>query len=81
MIRAFGLPHFGQTSRWGAGTLGVLLRFWRRSAWMVSGCIDVPPIISKSRGCVRRILHTFHNVSRSQLWRGHLVHDTRANCY
>lgn len=45
MIRALGLPHFGQTSRWGAGTLGVL-RFWRRSVWMESGCIDVPPIIS-----------------------------------
>jgi len=31
IIRAFGLPHFGQTSRWGAGTLGVLVRFGRRS--------------------------------------------------
>jgi hypothetical protein len=45
MIRALGLPHFGQTSRWGAGTLGVL-RFWRRSVWMESGCIGVLPIIS-----------------------------------
>jgi hypothetical protein len=62
MIRAFGLPHFGQTSRWGAGTLGVLLRFGRRSAWMVSGCIGIPPIISKSRDCVRRNLHTFHDL-------------------
>ena len=45
MIRALGLPHFGQTSRWGAGTLGVL-RFWRRSVWMESGCIGVLSIIS-----------------------------------
>ena len=58
MMRAFGLPHFGQTSRWGAGTFGVLLRLGRRSAWMESGCIGVPPIISKSRRRVRRILLT-----------------------
>ena len=55
MILALGLPHFGQTSRWGAGTFGVLLRLGRRSAWMESGCIGVPPIISKSRCRVRRI--------------------------
>ena len=42
--------------------MGVLVRFGRRSAWMVSGCIGIPPIISKSRGCVRRNLHTFHTV-------------------
>jgi hypothetical protein len=34
MIRAFGLPHFGQTSRWGLGTLETALRlFGRRSGW------------------------------------------------
>jgi hypothetical protein len=46
MIRALGLPHFGQTSRCGAGTFGVLLRLGRRSAWMESDCIGVSPMIS-----------------------------------
>jgi len=33
MIRAFGLPHFGQTSRWGLGTFDTALRtFGRRPA-------------------------------------------------
>ena len=50
MIRALGLPHFGQTSRCGAAILGVLLRFWRRSVGIDSGCIGVPPIISNRRG-------------------------------
>ena len=49
MIRAFGLPHLGQTSRWGAAIFGVLLRFWRRSVGIDSGCIGVPPIISNRR--------------------------------
>jgi hypothetical protein len=50
MIRALGLPHLGQTSRWGAAIFGVLLRFWRRSVGIDSGCIGVPPIISNRRG-------------------------------
>ncbi len=44
MIRAFGLPHFGQTSRWGVGTLTALRGFGRRS-----GCVSLmvlPLIIS-----------------------------------
>ena len=49
MIRALGLPHLGQTSRWGAAIFGVLLRFWRRSVGIDSGCIGVPPIISNRR--------------------------------
>ena len=48
-MRAFGLPHFGQTSRCGTVILGVLLRFWRRSAGIVSGCIGVLLIISNRR--------------------------------
>jgi hypothetical protein len=50
MIRALGLPHLGQTSRWGAAIFGVLLRFWRRSVGIDSGCIGVSPIISNRRG-------------------------------
>src|SRR6185503_6048198 len=49
IMRAFGLPHFGQTSRCGTVILGVLLRFWRRSAGIVSGCIGVLLIISNRR--------------------------------
>ena len=48
-MRAFGLPHFGQTSRCGTVILGVLLRFWRRSAGIDSGCIGVLLIISNRR--------------------------------
>ena len=40
MIRALGLPHFGQTSRCGAATFDTPPRaFGRRSAWTESGCI------------------------------------------
>ena len=64
MIRALGLPHFGQTSRWGAGTLGVL-RFWRRSVWMESGCIGVLPIISNQEATCGFILRTFRGAPRA----------------
>jgi hypothetical protein len=49
MMRAFGLPHFGQTSRCGTVIFGVLLRFWRRSAGIDSGCIGLLLIISNRR--------------------------------
>jgi hypothetical protein len=63
MIRALGLPHFGQTSRWGAGTLGVL-RFWRRSVWMESGCIGLPPIISNQEATCGSFCGLFEGHSR-----------------
>ena len=49
MMRAFGLPHFGQTSRCGTVIFGVLLRFWRRSAGIDSGCIGLLLIISNRK--------------------------------
>ena len=55
MILAFGLPHFGQTSRWGAVTFGVLLRFWRRSVGIDSECISVVLIICQSQSALSAI--------------------------
>ncbi len=49
MIRAFGLPHFGQTSRWGLGTLETALRLFKRRLGSDSLMV-VPFIIAGSAG-------------------------------
>jgi hypothetical protein len=60
-MRAFGLPHFGQTSRCGTVIFGVLLRFWRRSAGIDSGCIGVLLIISNRRQPVAEVISSQGN--------------------
>jgi hypothetical protein len=56
MIRAFGLPHFGQTSRWGLGVFDTALRDLGRRSGCV-GLMVVPHIISATAAHVRPFLH------------------------